>query len=348
MNQRYPSLDGLRGLAVLFVVFSHMSNEGLNLHPSLNFSGAGKYGVFLFFVLSAFLLSCQFFQLPPDQFWDRNIWLRYAIRRILRIFPLYTLVLIGTALMSDFFHADFFWKDVGIHLILQGGKGIFWTIPVEFKYYILLPAAVLLLHSHIRLGLTIMLIALTGIAWQFPESQAEINGIALLPYLVIFLPGTLAALIHTRIQTIRIFNIQLIEFIAFISFTAILITVPQWWNALTGDNIEPSHFHRSYSFYGFLWSVFILTHLNGAGFLRRFFSLKPLRMIGKVSFSIYLLHLPIILLAKKYVALPTLLKIALILSLIFLASFLSYTLIERPFIRLGNRSKKSPCRVHFF
>ncbi len=339
MNQRYPSLDGLRGIAVLFVVFSHLSNEGLNLHPALNFSGSGKYGVFLFFVLSAFLLSGQFFQLPPDQLWDRNIWLRYAIRRILRIFPLYTLVLVGTALMNTVFHADFFWKDVGTHLILQGGKGIFWTIPVEFKYYILLPAVVFFLHGHIRLGVTIMFIALAVIAWQFPESQAEMNGIDLLPYLVIFLPGTLAALIHTRLQTIQIRNRQGMELIAFLSLAAILITVPQWWNALTDGNIKPSHFHRSYSFYGLLWSVFILAHLNGTGFFRRFFSLKPLRMIGTVSFSMYLLHLPIILLAKKYVPLPTPLKIAAILSAIFLISLLSYTTIERPFIRLAECKK---------
>jgi len=325
---------------VLFVVFSHLSNEGLNLHPVLNFSGAGKYGVFLFFVLSAFLLSCQFFQLPPDQLYDRNIWLRYALRRILRIFPLYTLVLVGTALMSNFFHADFFWKDVGTHLILQGGKGIFWTIPVEFKYYILLPAAVFLLHSHTLLGVSISFIALTGIAWQFPASQSEMNGIALLPYLVIFLPGTLAALIHIRVQTIPIRNRQGMEFIACISFAAILITVPQCWNTLTGDNIEPSHFHRSYFFYGLLWSVFILTHLNGVGLFRRFFSLKPLRMIGRVSFSMYLLHLPVILLMKKYVLLPIPLKIIVILSAIFLISLLSYTTIERPFIRLAECEKE--------
>jgi len=339
MNQRYPSLDGLRGIAVLFVVFSHLSNEGLNLHPVLNFSGSGKYGVFLFFVLSAFLLSCQFFQLPPDQLRDRHLWRRYALRRILRIFPLYTLVLVGTAMMSNFFHADFFWKDVGIHLILQGGKGIFWTIPVEFKYYILLPAAVFFLHRHILLGVSITFIVLIGVESEFPASQSEMNGIDLLPYLVIFLPGTLAALVHSRIQNIQIGNRRRMEFIAFLSFAAILITVPQWWNALTGDNIEPSHFHRSYSFYGFLWSIFILTHLNGAGFFRRFFSLKPLRMIGKISFSMYLLHLPIILLAKKYVPLPSPLKVIVILSAIFLISLLSYATIERPFIRLAECKK---------
>jgi len=344
MNQRYPSLDGLRGIAVLFVVFSHLSNEGLNLHPVLNFSGAGKYGVFLFFVLSAFLLSCQFFQLPPDQLYDRNIWLRYAIRRILRIFPLYTLVLIGTALMNTVFHADFFWKDVETHLILQGGKGIFWTIPVEFKYYILLPAVAFFMHrclnDHVWLASVSIFIALIAIEWQLPASQSEMNGIALLPYLVIFLPGTLAALIHIRVQTIPIRNRRVTEFIALVSFAAILITVPQWWNALTGDNIEPSHFHRSYFLYGLIWSVFILTHLNGTGFFRRFFSLKPLRMIGRVSFSIYLLHLPVILMMKKYVPLPIPLKIIVILSAIFLISLLSYTTIERPFIRLAECEKE--------
>ena len=45
------ALDGLRGLAVLIVFLSHTSNDGVFLLPSANFSGIGKSGVFLFFVL---------------------------------------------------------------------------------------------------------------------------------------------------------------------------------------------------------------------------------------------------------------------------------------------------------
>ena len=49
-NLQFDSLDGLRGVAVLFVVLSHLSNIGANLTPMLDFGGTGKYGVFLFFL----------------------------------------------------------------------------------------------------------------------------------------------------------------------------------------------------------------------------------------------------------------------------------------------------------
>ena len=54
------SLDGLRGLAALMVFLSHTSNEGIYFSSSFNFSGIGKSGVFLFFVLSSFLLTYPF------------------------------------------------------------------------------------------------------------------------------------------------------------------------------------------------------------------------------------------------------------------------------------------------
>jgi hypothetical protein len=56
--ERYPVLDGIRGTAILMVSASHFSNL-----RDLPFSGAGQFGVWLFFVLSAFLLSSHFFTL---------------------------------------------------------------------------------------------------------------------------------------------------------------------------------------------------------------------------------------------------------------------------------------------
>src|SRR5690606_3191773 len=50
------ALDGLRGLAVLIVMASHWSNAGVDLLP-WSMAGTGKSGVYLFYVLSAFLLA---------------------------------------------------------------------------------------------------------------------------------------------------------------------------------------------------------------------------------------------------------------------------------------------------
>ena len=60
------ALDGLRGLAVLLIPLSHMSLHDINLIEPLNFSGIGKAGVYLFFALSAFLLTWQALQLEHN------------------------------------------------------------------------------------------------------------------------------------------------------------------------------------------------------------------------------------------------------------------------------------------
>ena len=41
--ERYPALDGIRGLAVLFVLASHVSD-----HKGLGLNGVGQFGVWLF------------------------------------------------------------------------------------------------------------------------------------------------------------------------------------------------------------------------------------------------------------------------------------------------------------
>ena len=94
-------LDGLRGVAVLLVVWSHLSLKGLHALPQLNLEGSGKYGVYLFFSLSAFLLTHQILIARREQRRSPRYWARYSVRRVLRIFPLYAFVLLvgvwGTA-----------------------------------------------------------------------------------------------------------------------------------------------------------------------------------------------------------------------------------------------------------
>jgi hypothetical protein len=80
-------LDELRGLAVLIVFLSHTSNPGVYLFPHVDASGIGKSGVYLCFVLSAFLLASPFLQaadsgtalrLEPSDF-GRRFWRIYPL-----------------------------------------------------------------------------------------------------------------------------------------------------------------------------------------------------------------------------------------------------------------------------
>src|ERR1700712_3415280 len=89
-GKRLPALDGLRGLAVLLVLLDHASDAELRLFPAADMNRAGKYGVYLFFVLSAFLLT-HLLLLRPAELTRARTWVNYAVRRFLRIFPLYAL-----------------------------------------------------------------------------------------------------------------------------------------------------------------------------------------------------------------------------------------------------------------
>src|SRR5206468_4060067 len=84
------ALDGVRGLAVLLVFFSHCSNKGVSLISNWDFSGIGKSGVWLFFLLSSFLLTYPFIAKGKQAFATASLG-QYFWRRALRVYPLYTL-----------------------------------------------------------------------------------------------------------------------------------------------------------------------------------------------------------------------------------------------------------------
>jgi len=139
------ALDGLRGLAVLIVVVSHISGLGVFLFPSFDIEGTGKSGVFLFFILSAYLLTRPLIDVFQQQMTVQYM-LNYGLRRILRIFPLYILYLllaVITTLYVDVYIQgeiqaypfDLDWAGFWQHLFLQDGKFVTWSIPAEFKFY---------------------------------------------------------------------------------------------------------------------------------------------------------------------------------------------------------------------
>src|SRR5690606_14005077 len=83
------SLDGIRGLAVIFVVLAHGGEMSNQIDFIINFKGFGKLGVFFFFVLSAFLLDMYIAKALINEKANKKYWLNYFLRRFLRIYPLF-------------------------------------------------------------------------------------------------------------------------------------------------------------------------------------------------------------------------------------------------------------------
>src|SRR3989304_8888623 len=136
----FPAIEGMRGIAALLVAISHLANNGYPLIPGIDLGGTGRSAVYLFFVLSAFLLMNQF--LTADRARLVAFTVDYLIRRTFRILPLFAAVLLLYALAGvAWWSTDRESSPLSIesalwHLALFEGRDFFWAVPVEFKFYL--------------------------------------------------------------------------------------------------------------------------------------------------------------------------------------------------------------------
>ena len=349
------ALDGLRGFAALLVVLSHTSNEGMHLFPFLNFSGTGKSGVYLFFLLSSFLLSNPLLAKHAKLF-TAPVMGNYWMRRFLRIYPLYTAYLLAamfsTLALTWFFNMpnvgapySLYPREFLRNFLLLDTKGVTWSIAVEFKFYFILPFLVMLFHWLRRIGPVITSIAfcllVMGCSLLWPTSEWVNNDIRLRYYLPIFLCGVYLAVLHDHILTeqpgsdlIR----KIFKFLTPAAVLTLLFMTPAVHDVVTGSHTKYSKFHREFVIHAACWSLILLTATHGGGWVSRFFNLRFLRVCGALSFSLYLFHLPLISILRRTDLNPTLCGwIVLLVSLG--TSYVSFRFLERPMSKLKWPSK---------
>lgn len=345
------ALDGMRGLAALLVVVSHFSNAGVHPIPGLDLGGIGKPGVYLFFVLSAFLLTRQILVRTPAELAERSLWVHYFTRRFLRIFPLFIFILVTSYGVGRWFGLGLPYpisgRELVGHLLLLRGKSVLWSIPPEFQYYFVLPlfgAACVLWRKWI--ALVVVASVLLGAAalwiWPLPLPLADANRPHLGPYLPLFLLGSLAALAHDRLTRHAARWRPWLEGVAWASLAGALLTIPSLYRALTGEPISSEHFHNRVILYGLLWSAFLLGTLLGTGACRAALSGRVIRYVGFISFGIYLWHTPVLRVVKVLSPLPDLANAWLGLVAIASISSASYFAIERPCLGLSARRSARP------
>ncbi|WP_045726783.1 acyltransferase [Xanthomonas sp. GPE 39] len=143
---RYPALDLLRGIAIVWVMLFHSFVVGGLGHDWSWLSRDGWMGVDLFFVLSGFLIGCQV--LAPLA---RGEPLRYGdfyLRRAYRVLPAYVLVLALYLVWPDFREAPSiapwwmfatFTLNLGIDYANQQAFSHAWSLCVEEHFYLLFP-----------------------------------------------------------------------------------------------------------------------------------------------------------------------------------------------------------------
>ena len=368
---------------MLLVFLSHCSNKGVSLVPFADFRGMGKTGVWLFFLLSSFLLTYPFIAKGKDSFTFPSL-SNYAWRRVLRVYPLYflycLLALATTPFVSQLIPAGAVptsGKEPGIpflltpwefgeQMLLLKGKGLTWSILVEFKFYFVLPVLALCYVVLFRrsLWLSGLLTAAGVAAATFAWPDSETNDARLGPYLPIFLIGSFMALLHWHWQEqkwIQTRPAQIgLEVAGWCSLAVLVALIPSVASALTGRELDYNTFHKQFLLFCLLWAVVLVATIHGYGGLRAIFANNALRFFGFISFSFYLLHV-IVLNAMNTIyhklldhsgLSPTVERLIAnpllgwsILAVVTLVSYVSYRLIEKPLASLrlpASKSKPKP------
>lgn len=238
-------------------------------------------GVWLFFVLSAFLLTNKFLRVGLN----RNSLLEYFFGRTVRILPLFV--------MASIFYYSAGYCDLNTLisvLTFQEGFAHLWTIPVEFKFYFILPIFIFVMNlARRRLGVgAVLLITLIFIITSrhfYPESGSTGNTIETRWYISSFLIGILTSYLVANFK-VKPRNLGLAMFFCIFG---ILALIPSMSKLVTGYVILPG-LDTSYLSLSILWSIFILISINDSGVASRVLTSRVMRNIGAQSFSTYLFH----------------------------------------------------------
>ena len=340
------ALDGLRGIAVLFVLLSHSSKVGVLFSESLDFSHCAKYGIYLFFVLSAYLLDRQIGSALLENKADKGFWKSYFKKRILRIYPMYiaALFLFGVLNYWGFDTVIDKLEDIPLHLLLIKGESIFWSIPVEFKYYILSPLILWICHRFLKWNFTgvVTVISILIIIPMIFHYLYRLPHGSTFSFLPVFLTGTfiaIAEILKKDFIKVKISPVVM-DTSGILCFSLVILSIPHFFYTLTGMEFN---FLRPllYVPYSLCWGMVLLSSKYGSGIMKRFLELKILRFIGVISYSVYLLHIPVLVYISGNDDVPQGAKVYVFFIVTMICSSITYLVIERPALKLSFSSTQT-------
>jgi peptidoglycan/LPS O-acetylase OafA/YrhL len=356
----FHELECLRGWAIVLVFLFHawgISRGGaaVEVSPWLAFVAAGNTGVTLFFVLSGFLLTLPWLRCLHQDAPEPAIG-RYLAARALRILPLYyTAVLVAFISTGDLAPALRALRFGFVAFDLFPWSVVWWTLITELQFYLLLPVAGWLAC---RGPAARRLLALLLVAWLclylalVIAPSAEPRGFALTKSLFARLPAFALGALAARLYLLRHFRRGASgaaavagRLLAVLGSLGLLALVLQAVTAM-GDRAAEQSWHQHHAWESALWTVIMLALLHGS-FPGRALLVNPVTAwLGKLSYSIYLNHVPLLFYLvyparsadPDYVASPALYALPLLAAALSLAlAVLSYRFLELPALRLKGR-----------
>lgn len=347
MNHR-SDIDGLRALAVVPIVLFHFGAAILS---------GGYVGVDVFFVISGFVIARS---ITADVDAARFSLLAFYVRRICRILPALVVTVAVTtaaavwlllpenliahfrsvAAIGAFSSNVFFWRSSGYfeaaaqtRLLLHS-----WSLAVEEQFYFLAPLPLALLHRHRpKWWLPAILIVAAGslalsVAMVFAAPTA---GYFLLPGRAWELLLGAAIARASASPSENRWGRELIAATGLAMVVASMVMLDEksafpGWNAL----------------FPCVGTVLVILAGTGAGrapLVNRLLATNPARAIGRISYSLYLVHWPIVALFQyRLMRPPTLMEGVAMLSVSIALATLSWWLVEEPGRRYAYRLRAVP------
>ena len=281
---RNPSIEGLRGFSALIVILYHLHNMAIIGgfgHPSASrvlekiIAGLGPFGVMLFFMISGYLIVQSLIKYD-------NIPLFFKHRAV-RIYPVFLLLqiivfsfgpLVSYGWMGPLRHsASLFTFHFITNLLFL--PGIFslpiaqknaWSLSYEFAFYLTAATLYFALARHMASPIMSRVALLLGLAigiavlYTHPLAWFFAGGT------VVFFAGTTRAKTWITSPSHWVLGVVLLV----LAFAAFVLNV-LWLSVIFG-------------------ALFFATVVNGQGIFSRLLCLQPMQFLGRISYSLYLVH----------------------------------------------------------
>ena len=330
-----PDIDGLRAIAVLAVLFYHADIEA--------FSG-GYIGVDVFFVISGYLITSKIVQEIKANSFSLVSFYEQRVRRIL---PALLAVTIFTLLIGAFLFDISSYQELGesvaattlslANVLFWTQAGYFdspstlkpllhtWSLAIEEQFYLLLPLLLVVVmrffKSKLLLILTVFGVVSFGLSIYILEKDPSAVFFLIQYRAWELLFGSLLALRSYKLKN------QLNNVLSVLGILMILGSIFFY--------SEETAFPALAAVTPVLGSA-LLIHggIHDKNVIGKILSLPPFVFIGKISYSLYLWHWPLIVFLKFYLIREiTITNIIVWLIVVFFVSTLSWKFIETPFRR---------------
>ena len=378
---RLLSIDALRGLAALGVVFYHAIQQtkepipqGTLKWPALLIqflSSYGYIGVFLFFVISGFCIHLQWVRSRAGRGTPDVQFAAFWKRRIRRLYPPYLIAfgvyLLIAAITTGITVSRSFFYDVGMHVLMLHNldpqtcysiNGVFWTLAVEEQLYL---AYFLLLFLRTRWGwgVTLVVCLLSRVLWYaFAKVLLGFTGFAI--------PVAEGAAVHWFTWALGAIAVEaffgqlrlptwcrklwLGAGLVILGGT-MAVYLPSLHNLLLHDSVwlllHP------------VWGLGFFVIVNAAvfaedGWLRRLTMPRLVQIFGWVgifSYSLYLTHELVVMQSWRFGSwhrFPMANTILLVVPAALAAAWLFFRFCERPYMRMASRTQKPIEREEVF